>query len=136
MEAISTFSRVLLLFVNPCGATVQRGKRYHRKTIRFWLSRLIPFTKSKLVSALCLSPVPLRSALPPNGYLLNLKYVKFSHVASALTLCTVKTNLRLGEYYPCLEFETKTKVVSIWVVFQDRHMFSHIIQKVSARAFH
>ena len=31
---------------------------------------------------------------------------------------------------------TKTGVIRILVIFQDRPMFSHIIQKVSARAFH
>jgi len=37
---------------------------------------------------------------------------------------------------PCFGCETKTGVVRILVIFQDRPMFSHIIQKVSARAFH
>jgi len=36
----------------------------------------------------------------------------------------------------CFGCETKNGVVRILVIFQDRPMFSHIIQKVSARAFH
>jgi len=48
---------------------------------------------------------------------------------------TVKTQPRFGEFYPCFGHETKTKVVRILVIFRDRPMFSHIIQKVSARAF-
>jgi len=35
----------------------------------------------------------------------------------------------------CFGCETKTEVVRIQVIFLDRPMFSHIIQKVSARAF-
>jgi len=38
--------------------------------------------------------------------------------------------------YTCFGFETKTGVVRILIIFQDRHMFSHIIRVVSARAFH
>jgi len=48
----------------------------------------------------------------------------------------VKTKTRLGECYTCFGYETKTGVVRILVIFQDRPMFSLIIQKVSARAFH
>jgi len=33
-------------------------------------------------------------------------------------------------------YETKTGVGHILVIFQDRHLFNHIIQKVAARAFH
>ena len=40
----------------------------------------------------------------------------------------------IGYALPVLE--TKTKVVRILVIFQDRPMLSHIIWKVSARAFH
>jgi len=49
---------------------------------------------------------------------------------------TVKTKPRFGECYTCFGCENKTEVVRILVVFQDRPMFGHIIQKVSARAFH
>ena len=41
----------------------------------------------------------------------------------------------LGMLY-CLGCKTKTGVVRTLVIFQDRPMFSHIIKKVSARAFH
>jgi len=49
-----------------------------------------------------------------------------------------KLNSRVGEWYTCFgcECETKTGVARILVIFQDRHMFSYIIQMVSARAFH
>jgi len=36
----------------------------------------------------------------------------------------------------CFGCETKTEVVCILVIFLDRPMFSHIIRKVSAKAFH
>jgi len=32
--------------------------------------------------------------------------------------------------------ETKTEVVRTLIIFQDKHMFSHIIEKVTARALH
>jgi len=37
--------------------------------------------------------------------------------------------------YICFECATKTGVVRILAILEDRHMFSHIIQEVSARAF-
>ena len=49
---------------------------------------------------------------------------------------TVKTKKkRFGKCYTCLGRENKTGVVCILVNFEDRPMFSHIIQNVSARAF-
>jgi len=43
----------------------------------------------------------------------------------------------LGNVVPtCFECETKTGVARILVIFQDRPVFSHIIHKVSVRAFH
>jgi len=42
----------------------------------------------------------------------------------------------LGISYLCFGFENKPGLVRILIMFQDRPMFSHIIQKVSARAFH
>ena len=41
-----------------------------------------------------------------------------------------------GETYACFGCEAKTGAERILVIFQDRLMFSHINQKVSARAFH
>jgi len=52
---------------------------------------------------------------------------------------TVKTKPRVwigNAIYTCFGYETKTGVVRILVIFQDRPMFSHIIRKASARAFH
>jgi len=34
------------------------------------------------------------------------------------------------------KYETKTGVVRIMVIFQDRQVLGHIIKKVPARAFH
>ena len=48
---------------------------------------------------------------------------------------TVKTKPRFGGCHTCFGCETKTGVVRILLIFQGRPMFSHIIQKVSARAF-
>jgi len=48
----------------------------------------------------------------------------FAHVK-----VTVKTNSRFGELYTCFGRETKTRMVRILVIFQDRPMFSHIIQR-------
>jgi len=45
-------------------------------------------------------------------------------------------NTCFREFYTCFGCETTTGVVRILVNFQDRPMFGHIIQKVSARAFH
>jgi len=42
----------------------------------------------------------------------------------------------LGSSTPVFGCETKTGVALILVIFEDRPMLSHIIQKVSARAFH
>jgi len=39
-------------------------------------------------------------------------------------------------FYTCFGCETKTGVDRILVISQDGPMFSHIIEKVSARAFH
>jgi len=50
--------------------------------------------------------------------------------------CTVKTKPCFGKCYSCCGCETKTGVVRILVIFQDRPTFSHIIQKVLTRAFH
>jgi len=47
-----------------------------------------------------------------------------------------KRNICCMEFYACFEYETKTGVVRILVIFQNMPIFSHIIQKVSARAFH
>ena len=47
-----------------------------------------------------------------------------------------KTKPRFGECHTRFECETKMGAVRILVIFQDRSMFSHIIRKVSARAFH
>jgi len=50
---------------------------------------------------------------------------------------TVKTKpLFKGTLYLFWVCETKTGLLSILVVFQDRLMFSHIIREVSVRAFH
>ena len=38
--------------------------------------------------------------------------------------------------YTCLGRETKTGLVRILVIFQDRLMFSHIIRKALVLAFH
>jgi len=53
----------------------------------------------------------------------------FSHKVSQYT-----QNPVLGSAIPV--FETKTRIARILVIFQDKPMFSHIIQNVSARAFH
>jgi len=55
-----------------------------------------------------------------------------------VTSQTIKVKLkpRLGKCYICFGFETKSGVERILVNFQDRPMFSDIIRKVSARAFH
>jgi len=45
----------------------------------------------------------------------------------------LKNEIPVLESFGC---ETKTGVVGILVIFQDRPMFIHIIQKVSARASH
>jgi len=47
-----------------------------------------------------------------------------------------KPNPVFGDANTCGCDETTTGVVRISVIFQDRPMCSHIIQKVSARAFH
>jgi len=65
--------------------------------------------------------------------------VLFFFFSSALKLMgfIVKTKTPFwGMLYLFWVCETKTGVVRILVIFQDRHMFSHIIQKVWARAFH
>jgi len=47
---------------------------------------------------------------------------------------TVKTKpARFGERYTCLEYKTKTEVVSIAVNFQHRPLFSRITGKLSTR---
>ena len=48
---------------------------------------------------------------------------------------TVGNTSCFREFYTCFGCETKTGV-RVLVIFQDRPMFSHIIQKVSAKAFH
>jgi len=58
------------------------------------------------------------------------------HSYIALVRCTVKTKPRFGECYTCFGCQTKTGVVRILVIFQDKPTFNHIIQNVSARAFH
>jgi len=42
---------------------------------------------------------------------------------------------RFGECFTCFGCETETGVIRIFVIFQDRPMFSHIIRKVLAKAF-
>jgi len=49
---------------------------------------------------------------------------------------TVKINPRFGKCCTCFGCENIMGVVRILVSFQDRSMFSHIIRKVLARAFH
>jgi len=49
---------------------------------------------------------------------------------------TVKTELPFWECFTYFGCKTKTGVARILVIFQDRPMFSHIIEKVSVRAFH
>jgi len=48
----------------------------------------------------------------------------------------LKRNTCFRERHTCFGCETETGVFRIIVVFQDRSMFSHIIQKVSERAFY
>jgi len=49
---------------------------------------------------------------------------------------TVKAKPHFGKCHSCFGCETKTGVVRISVTFKDMPMFSDIIQKLSARAFH
>ena len=62
---------------------------------------------------------------------------KMSHIKNKSSFCFYKTGFfsRFHTFFGC---ETKTGVVRILVVFffQDMPVFSHIIQKVSTRAFH
>jgi len=48
---------------------------------------------------------------------------------------TIKTKPRFGECYTCFGYETKTGVVRILVIFEDRPMFSRINEKLSPRHF-
>jgi len=48
---------------------------------------------------------------------------------------TVKINPRFWECYTCFGYATTMGVGRISVIFQDRPMFGHIIQKVSAESF-
>jgi len=47
-----------------------------------------------------------------------------------------KSEISVYAIYTCFGYKTKTGVVRILVIFQDRPMFSLIIRKVSARAFY
>jgi len=49
---------------------------------------------------------------------------------------TVNTKPRFGKCYTCFGCATKPGVVRNLVILQDGRMFSHIIKRVSARAFH
>jgi len=58
------------------------------------------------------------------------------NIGLAIRFSALKTKPRFEECNTGFGCETKTGVSCILVIFQDRPMFSHIIQKVSARAFH
>jgi len=49
---------------------------------------------------------------------------------------TGKIETRLEESYACFWCETKTGEVRTSVFFEDAPKFSHVTEKVSARAFH
>ena len=106
-----------------------------------WLSGTRMFTNQQvnLAHRRYLVRVLLKSTDERTGTLLwrtqLTKTTCFWHTAN-LKRCTVKQNLRFGERYTCFGQENKTGVERILVIFQHRPMFSHIIQKVSARAFH
>jgi len=60
----------------------------------------------------------------------NLLVISRSFTVPENSWNTVKTKPRFGERYAGFGHDTKTGVVRILVIFQDRTMFSHIIQKV------
>jgi len=60
----------------------------------------------------------------------------FQNGCPSILVITVRTKSRFGECYTCIGWETKTRIARILVIFQGKPMFSHIIQKVSVRAFY
>jgi len=62
---------------------------------------------------------------------------QYIHVRTLLVLKVIHSKKNcFGECYTYFGCEAKTGVVRILVIFQDRLMFSYIIQNVSTRAFH
>jgi len=64
------------------------------------------------------------------------EYFLSPQTSSNFLFIAVLTKPGFRGFYGCFGSETKTGVVRILVIFQDRPMFSHIIQKVFARASH